>query len=114
MAIAVDMNVQHLGDVVLCKAELETLMLMPPWYLRLFVHLLQISDRQTGLGKTSYAELVQLLTPLQPTSGRKFDVPTAKAVRTALDCFVEAGIMSRSSEINAADRALHFAISART
>lgn len=109
-----DQSAHYPEDVVLFKDELASLVLMPPWYVRLFVHLVQISDRTTGQGQTSYAELVRLLAPLQPASGPKFDVPTAKVVRTALDRFVDAGIVSRSSAANAADRTLRFAIAPRS
>lgn len=109
----VDVNADCTRTVVLLQDELASLMLLPPWYLRLFVHLIQLSDPRSGQGQTSYTELQELLTPLQPRSGPKFDVPTAKAVRTALDRFVEMGVMTRSSGDNASSRVLRFAVATR-
>lgn len=86
---------------------------MPVWYLRLFVHLVELSHPDTMKGSTSYAQLGQLLTPPQPLGGRGHDVPTTKAIRTALDRFADCGLIERSKEANAASQSLGYVLAIR-
>jgi hypothetical protein len=62
---------------------------------RLFVHLVRISNFRTGAGSTTFAQLVIMLTPLQPRSGPRYYVPDAQAVRKAVVGFEERRILAR-------------------
>lgn len=85
------------GYVKIFDHELEVLDTLPLWMERLFRVLVQFSSYSTGLGSTTYPQLVEAMTPLQPRSGPRHYVPDEWAIWRALVAFDRAHIVWRNT-----------------
>lgn len=99
--------------VLLFEHELEVLRTLPLWMTPLFVALVRASVYQTGIGKTTYAELVDALTPLQPRTGKRNYVPSEWAIWRALLAFNRAHIVWRNTGWSERQRVIIFELAPR-
>lgn len=90
--------------------ELAVLDSMPAWMTRLFMCLVRVSNFKTGAGSTTFAQLVLMLTPLQPRSGHKHFVPTEQAIRKGVLAFESSRILARDKARSQGERLLFFAV----
>lgn len=90
--------------------ELEVLDSLPLWMTRLFLALVRISDFKTGMGSTSFGQLVAMCTPLQPRRGPREYVPNERAVRDAVVGFEARRILARDKAASEQARLLFFAV----
>jgi hypothetical protein len=112
--VATDTAKHAPGYVRIFDHELACLYALPGWMLRLFVHLVELTNFRTGAGSTHLADLVQLMTPLQSVNGgpRHF-VPDEWACRRALLAFERAHILARDKRRSERERFLFFMVSPR-
>lgn len=101
------------GFVKLFDHEIACLVTLPGWMLRLFLHLIELTNYRTGAGSTRLATLVQLMTPIQPASGPKHYVPDAQAVRKAILAFERSLILARDKSRSEREGLLFFLVSPR-
>jgi hypothetical protein len=94
--------------------ELGVLLTMHCWALRLFVHLVQLTNYQTGAGRTTCTDLAKLMQPLQKQHGPKAFCPNARAVRDCLLRFEEAKIFARDKASSQKDRFIFFIVAPRS
>lgn len=94
----------------LYEHETDVLDPLPLWMTRLFLHLVRISNFETGKGSTTFAQLVRLLTPSQSRFGPREYVPNEQAVRRAVLDFEECGILSRDKDASMQARKLFFTV----
>jgi hypothetical protein len=95
------------------QAEILKLRQLPAWVRWLLLELRLMSDFQTGMVSTSYAQLVAMLDCDQPqTGGRRLESPTLKQVRTALDWLDAMGLAVRDKRNNEAKGVLKIRVTA--
>lgn len=100
--------------VLLFEHELEVLDTLPLWMTRLFVALIRSSNYQTGHGRTTYAQLVDALRPLQPArGGRRHYAPDEKAILRAIAGFQRRHIVARDTGWNQTAGGLFFELAPR-
>jgi hypothetical protein len=93
--------------------ELGVLLALPCWMLRLFVHLVQVTNYQTGAGHTTLTDLVELMRPIQRHYGPRVFVPDTQAVRKGLLEFERAKIFARDKARSQRDRFIFFVVAPR-
>ena len=93
--------------------ELAVLDSLPAWMTRLFMALVRISDFKTGIGSTTFTQLVVMLTPLQPRNGRKHYVPNVQAIRKGVVLFEARRILARDKALSQGERLLFFTVFGR-
>ena len=95
-------------------AELATLLqvLRDPLAVHLYLLLLVQMRYTSGDFLSSYARLIELMTPPQPERGRRRSGPTYKQCRTALDGLVSVGLVRRGKD-NQAQGQLRLKLAAR-
>lgn len=98
------------------KRELHQLLnvLRDPLCTHLYGVLLAHSDFDRGTVSTSYAALRVYTTPPAPERGKRLPAPTLKQVRRAIDWLIEAGLVKRDAEENAAQGILKLRVRPRT
>lgn len=100
--------------VLIYEHEYEVLDGLPYWMERLFRVLVQLSIYRTGLGQTTYRELVERMAVLQPRTGKRHYVPDQWAVWRALVTFSESHILWRNTGWSQKAGAIFFELAPRT
>jgi hypothetical protein len=111
--VATDSAKHAPGFIALFDHELACLDPLPAWMLRLFVHVVRSSNFVSGAGMTRLADLVKLMTPIQPRSGPKHYVPDVWAVRRAILAFERACILVRDKRRSAKEGFVFFLVAPR-
>lgn len=91
----------HLPDFMRLEGlELVTLLhvLRDPLAVHLYLLLLTQMQYTSGIFLSSYARLMELMTPPKPERGRRMAGPTYKQVRRALDSLIACKLVQRSSK----------------
>jgi len=91
----------HLPDFMrLEQHELVTLLhvLRDPLAAHLYLLLLTQMQYTSGIFLSSYARLMELMTPPKPERGRRLPGPTYKQVRRALQSLVDCKLVQRSAK----------------
>lgn len=103
------------GFMRLEGTELVTLLhvLRDPLAVHLYLLLLVQMQYTSGDFLSSYARLMELMTPPTPERGRRRAGPSYKQVRTALDALISVDLVSRGSD-NEAQGQLRLRLAART
>lgn len=92
------------------RVKLRTLSL---WARVLYEELVGLSSFKTGEVRTSYAQLMALLTPDQPAHGRRLAAPTLKQLRNAMDELQDAELIDRNKALNIEAGKLTLALESR-
>lgn len=111
--IATEASRQAPGFLKLFDHETACLEALALWTFRLFAHLVRCTNYRTGAGSTSLAELVRLMTPIQPARGPRLYVPDQQAIKKALLAFERARILARDTGRSERDGLLFFMVSPR-
>jgi hypothetical protein len=101
------------GFVLIHREEERVLDTLPLWYSALWRVLVRLSSFRTGHGRTTIAELIERLTPIQPRTGKRHYVPDRKAIERAVATLEGRGILRRNAHANVQAQALFFSIDPR-
>lgn len=99
--------------IIIHQHETDALDALPLWMTRLFMALLRSANFATGVGDTTYAHLLALLTPIQPRRGPRHFIPDMQALKKAIRVLEERRLIARDKLHSQATERLLFLVTPR-